>query len=139
VDLKIYPDIELRDLTTDDLKTAVYISLFTDRRADSDDPVDNDNRGGYWGDSLETDPLGSRLWILRRAKITSDTIGLIEKYCLEALQWLIDDNIASQIIVTPERNSIDKFRVDIPITITRPNGVTETLNYSLNWRETFAV
>ena len=114
------------DLTSDQgLRTAVLISLFTDRRADDDDqlPDGSNDRRGYWGDSypdIDGDELGSRLWLLSREKQTTDVLIRAREYCQEALQWLIDDGIASTVEVDNEwlRQGV----MAIYITITRGDG-----------------
>ena len=65
-----------RDLLADDsLYTAVVISLFTDARARAEDELppelDGEDRRGYWGDGLEGESVGSRLWLLAREKDTA--------------------------------------------------------------------
>ena len=101
-------DIEIRggDVALGhDLETAVIISLFTDKRARPDDilPGASDDRRGWWGDTyseIENDPLGSHLWLLHREKQTQQTLNRAREYCQDALQWLIEDGIASEINVT---------------------------------------
>ncbi|WP_213977480.1 phage GP46 family protein, partial [Serratia marcescens] len=56
----------------DDLQTAMIISLFTDRVARDDDDIDGEDRRGWWGDMGEDHNIGSRLWLLRRQKLTQD-------------------------------------------------------------------
>jgi phage gp46-like protein len=71
-----------------DLANAVMISLFTDRTANSDDIIPdgtNDPRG-WWGDDAAV-PIGSRLWLLSRAKQTTETLARAQDYIAEALQW----------------------------------------------------
>ena len=68
--------------------------------------------GGWWGDTfLETgSSLGSRLWLLRREKLTAATRQRARDYALEALQWLIDDRIASDVEIetaVPERGCLE--------------------------------
>ena len=73
------------------LVRAVVISLFTWRRANPDDDLPGDLRMGWWGDSFPTvadDRIGSRLWLLRRVKLTRQTQMDAEFYAREALQWL---------------------------------------------------
>lgn len=86
-----------------DIVSAVLISLFTDRLAGSDDalPDGTPDRRGWWGD-VSNNLIGSRLWLLARAKHTQATLGLAEAYIAEALQWLIDDGLASKIDVHAE-------------------------------------
>lgn len=94
------------DLQVDnDLKTAVIMSLFTDRRANNDDIVEGSDRRGWWADTyneIAKDKIGSRLWLLSRSKQTQDTLNLARGYCVEALQWLIDDRVAQQVNVNVE-------------------------------------
>lgn len=76
------------------LGRAVEISLFTWRRAAPDDPVDDSERHGWWGDSFPSeagDRIGSRLWLLRRRRLDADCARDAEFYTREALQWLLDD------------------------------------------------
>lgn len=84
---------------------AVVISLFTWRRAALDDPIDDDARHGWWGDSYPTvanDRIGSRLWLLRRVKLTATTQRDAEFYAREALQWLLDDGQVLDVEVLTE-------------------------------------
>jgi phage gp46-like protein len=87
------------------LRTAVAISLLTDRTAEVTDtpgePWDGDPRG-WWGDMPigpedTRGPVGSRLWLLRRAKRTLATLRQAEAYAREALDWLTEDGIATRV------------------------------------------
>jgi phage gp46-like protein len=122
------------DLATEfPLQTAVMMSLFTDRRAGEDDEPTESCRGGWWGDTfsrIEHDRIGSRLWLLRRSKETQDTVNLGRLYAEEALQWLLDDNIAEAV-------NVDAFIVrrgvlGLHIHITQPTGVQE-MHYQYVW------
>jgi phage gp46-like protein len=77
------------------LRSAVILSLYTDRRAEADDvlPDGTDNRRGWWADPK----LGSRLWLLTRAKETDDVLARAREYAIEALTWLLDDKVASAV------------------------------------------
>ncbi len=80
-----------------DLQTAVLISLFTDRIAEPDDVIpdgSNDPRG-WWGDEFSTVKIGSRLWLLTRAKQTQATLQRAYDYILQALQWMIDARLVT--------------------------------------------
>lgn len=84
------------------LRRAVEISLLTWRRAEADDPVDDAERYGYWGDSFPNVPgdrLGSRLWLLRRRRLDADTLRDAEYYIREALQWMLDDGAVTRLDV----------------------------------------
>lgn len=86
------------------LETAVVISLFTDRRAEPGDIENPEDRRGWWGDTfpdIPEDKIGSRLWLLGRAKTTEETLELAKLYDEEALAWLLEDRVASRVTATP--------------------------------------
>lgn len=88
--------------------TAVVLSLFTDRRAETDDrPPSGDERDrrGWWADEflpVEGDRYGSRLWLLDRSKRTSETAPRAKEYVTEALAWMLEDRVVSGIEVQTE-------------------------------------
>ena len=84
-----------------DIKTAVIISLFSDRRAKDDDPLPEPSasRRGWWGDALNPQPIGSRLWLLDREKQQSEVVARAREYAAEALAWLKAEGIADRIDV----------------------------------------
>ncbi|WP_027813322.1 phage GP46 family protein [Burkholderia cenocepacia] len=91
------------DLATgNDLASAVLISIFTDREASADDviPDGSTDRRGWWAD--EEVPIGSRMWLLKRAKQSTQTAQRAYDYLAEALQWLIDDGVAGRIEITTQ-------------------------------------
>lgn len=94
------------DLASDDgLQTAVIISLFTDRRVDADEvPAGETDRAGWWGDGLspDEDPIGSRLWLLRRRKETPDLPVQAAQWGDEALAWLAAAGVATSVRTTAE-------------------------------------
>lgn len=114
----------------------VIVSLLTDRRAEpgdvlpdaSGDPV---YRGGWWGDtyageadgasSPEGDRFGSRIWLLRRSRVTQETVQRLRLYTEEALAWLVEDGIAGSVVVEAERR--DRARgtpyIALGVTLTR--------------------
>lgn len=55
--------------------------------------------GSYWFDPN----LGSKLFLLKRAKDLSNISQLAEQYALQALQGLLDDGRASAINITTEQ------------------------------------
>ncbi len=118
----------------DALIRAVIISLFTWRRADKDDITDG-QKMGWWGDVAEptvvNDKIGSRLWLLSRETITSKTINRAREYCEEALQWIVDDKIASKFTVVVER--LDITSLAISIVLYRNDGTTLDLKFNNAW------
>lgn len=119
---------------------AVVISLFTWRRATTDDPVDDDERFGWWGDSYPTiadDRIGSRLWLLRRVKLTADTQRDAEFYAREALQWMLDDGQVLEVDVITER--ADSYRLNLQVILTVLTGARLKINSSQLWQVIYAV
>lgn len=118
--------LEAGDLATEaGLKTAVIISLFTDRRARPDDPLPEAgaDRRGWWGDVTAReadDEIGSRLWLLSREKQTAEVVARAREYALEALGWMLRDRVASAVEVVAEitRPGV----LGLSIIITRPDG-----------------
>lgn len=90
--------------TGNDLETAILVSLFTDRMAAADDaiPDGSGDPRGWWGDADGTTQIGSRLWLLQRAKQTTETLQRAFDYIAEALQWLIDDKVVARFDITVE-------------------------------------
>jgi phage gp46-like protein len=119
--------------TGSDLESAVLVSLFTDRIASPDFvPTDGTNdRRGWWADTYESAPIGSRLWQLARAKKTDQTtlLNQARDYCREALQWLLDDGVAGAVDVVTYW--LSATTMGIQIRITRPQGTT--FQYSWSW------
>ncbi len=132
--------IEKGDLVSEkDLETAITLSLFTDRRASSDDPLeDGESLRGWWGDSfaeIKNDKIGSKLWLLRREKQLPIVLTRARQYALEATQWLIDDQVAQSIqieteIVGEKPNGI----LGIAVRVKRPQGV-KTFKYQYAWEQ----
>ena len=120
--------IEDGDIARDPLRDLVLISLFTWRRATSDDPVpEGQSRQGWWADPT----LGSRLWLLKRAKLTAKLLGTARQYCEQALAWLVTEGIASAVSVVVERYGKAGFA--LAVSVTRPRDPRERVRYDLIW------
>lgn len=131
--------VENRDLQRDaGLETAVMVSLGSNARADADDelPDANGTRGGWWADSLDggNNPIGSKLWLLGRGKvIVSELVPRAEQYAKEALQWMIDEGVAREVIATA--SIVDSQYLLISVQIVRPDtSEIETFKFFYNWR-----
>lgn len=64
--------------------------------------------------------LGSRLYLLERAKNTERTARLAEEYIREALQWLLDTGRATKVDVQIERG---KTRLRAAVAVTQADGL----------------
>lgn len=122
------------------LVRAVVISLFTWRRAETDDLLDDDERYGWWGDSYPSsadDRIGSRLWLLRRVKLTTDTRRDAEFYAREALAWLIDDGEVVEIDILSEQTAVNRLNLRVILTI--DTGARLEINSNQLWQVIYAV
>ncbi|CCU70945.1 phage GP46 family protein [Thalassolituus oleivorans] len=93
------------------LTTAIAISLFTDASVNTDELPDGEKNRGYWGDMYlpSGQSLGSKLWLLNRSKITTETINKARDYITEATQWMIDGSDLLAIEITVERQALDRL------------------------------
>ncbi|KAB7624314.1 phage GP46 family protein [Alkalilimnicola sp. S0819] len=118
------------------LQTAVILSLFTDRRAEPDDelPGDQADRRGWWADAYAQaagDRIGSRLWLLAREKQLQSVVNRAREYAEEALQWLLEDSVATRVEV--EAEVVRRGVLGLQVRIYRPRGTDFTGRYSYAW------
>lgn len=121
-------------MPADQLARAVVMSLFTWRRARPDDELPGDQRMGWWGDSYATvdgDRVGSRLWLLARAKLTAQTVNRAREYAEEALAWLVEDGVASRVEVEAERQGLTTLA--LACRIYRSDGRAVDLRFANVW------
>jgi phage gp46-like protein len=128
--------IESDDLASDaGLRTAVELSLFTDRRANDDDalPGADDDRRGWWADEflqVDGDRMGSRLWLLSRSKRTPDVVPRAEQFAREALAWLLEDRVVKAVDVAARADGVVLY---LDVTITRPSGDAASFQFAHTW------
>lgn len=106
------------------LRTAILISLATDRLAEPDDPIEpGEDPRGWWADAYDidgtNDRIGSRLWLLRREKSTEATRRRAVLYAEEALEWLVADGIAEAVAVIAEYQGAQRETLAMQITLRR--------------------
>jgi len=115
-----------------DLASAVLVSIFTDRRATPDDVSTYrlDDPKGWWADDLQS-PLGSRLWLLRRAKQEPETLQRARDYIAEALQWLLDDLVVDSFDIACEW--VRAGVLGAKVTAYKPDGTQQAMHYAWVW------
>ncbi|MCX8659610.1 phage GP46 family protein [Gilliamella sp. B2772] len=114
------------------LYRALIISLFTWRRKNTSD--DSDHPYGWWGDSypsIANDKIGSRLYLLARSKLNNQTANFAKIYIKEAVQWMINDGLASRIDVSVKR--IDLTVLVATINIFKKDGINEEYRFDNLW------
>ncbi|EOK4627415.1 phage GP46 family protein, partial [Shigella sonnei] len=109
------------------------ISLFTWRRAGRDDAP---RIFGWWGDTwpaVQNDRTGSRLYLLRRSKLTNKTPQLARDYVREALAWMVEDGVASRLDINAVRTGTDSLA--LAITIYQRDGNIHNIIFDDIWSE----
>src|SRR5262249_44555857 len=132
--------MENNDLAVDEtLKTAILVSLLTDRRVTVEElPPEETDQRGWWADALNDDSgagkdqIGSQLGLLKREEGTPGVVNRAREYCEEALQWMIDDKIAQSITVTTERAGL--YQISIGIAIKRPQDDRVQFKFGFIWQ-----
>lgn len=122
------------ELTESAWRRAAVVSLLTWRRAGPDDPLDDAERYGWWGDSypsITNDRIGSRLYLLRRRSLTAQTERDAQTYAREALQWMLDDGRVTAVAITTERGI---NRLNMRIVLTFRDGATLELFLDDLWQ-----
>lgn len=118
-----------------DLATAIYISLFTDRLADKNDfiPDGTTDRRGWWGDFQHDHKIGSRLWLLDRSKETNDVLLKARDYVKEALDWMIKDGIVTKFAIRTEFTR--SGMLGIYVLAYKKDGSKEPIMFDWAWKE----
>lgn len=122
--------------SADPLVRSVFVSLFSWRRAEPDDDLPGNSRMGWWADTfptVENDQIGSRLWLLSRAKITQLTLQRAKQYAEEALEWMLNDGVASRIEVDVERQGLDRVALGVRVYRGKTAAPTLDLRFSNVW------
>jgi len=119
-----------QDLATDHwLIPALYVSLFTDRRAAIDDiiPDGGNDRRGWWSNP----DLGSRLWLLSRSKQVQQTLVDARHYVIESLQWIMDINDNNAVDVTVNWGGSNWMIISITVFLQDEPAFNQLFNYYL--------
>jgi len=121
------------------LATQVLIQLQTDRRVEDSELRDGEVNRGWIGDSFDLmndeQPLGSRLWLLRRRGIFEGIETVVEDYVREALQPLIDQGAVASVGVEV---SVDRAgnRVDYTASLYGRDGArVYERKFDIMWRQ----
>lgn len=114
---------DVTEYEDDPLIQAVLISLFSWRRSDENDGVEIPYRKGWWGDTFADtsgDRIGSKLWLLRREKLTREVIARAKDYAEESLRWMLEDAVAKSVVVETER---DGDRLNMSVVVIRASDL----------------
>ena len=75
--------------------------------------------------------IGSRLWLLSRAKQTPAVLALAKDYAGQAVKWLVDDGVCSAIDVSA--TFFGPGRLGVQGVFHRPGADPVTLRYAWVW------
>ncbi len=120
----------------DDLDTAVSMRLWTWRRAPPGyvptDPVDG--LWGHWSDAVpyRNRLLGSRLWLLLRAKKTQETLNLAQFFAVEALEDLQAAGVVNSVTASASWFNVNFMLLSI--SLTQPDGTVFSKSYDWAWQ-----
>lgn len=120
---------------TDGLDTAILMSLFTDKRADESEVIDQEQRRGWIGNEQNQNndyEIGSKLWLLYQARVNRDSLNRAIDYAMESLSWMQTDGILKNINVSAEFIS-DGIKLNI--IFTRFDNSSFSKQYNL-WENT---
>lgn len=132
-DISIDADGNLTSETSFD--TAIHMSLFCDRRADRSQVQQPYLRRGWAGNEQlnnSDEQFGSLLWLLHQRRTTTKTLNDAQSFAQQALQWMIDQGFATEIIVTAYFRGSDLY---LNITMKRDNNVISNKVYNV-WKAT---
>ena len=93
---------------TNGLDTAIYMSVFCEKRASASQVSDPTSRRGHFTNdfnAVDGYEIGSLLWLYTtQAKNTESNLKLIEGDVYEGLKWMIEDEIISKIEVSATKS-----------------------------------
>jgi len=103
---------------TDGLDSAVYMSVFCEKRASSSQVSEPNLRRGHFTNEfskIEGYQIGSLFWLYtQQAKNTDSNLRLLEGAVSDGLAWMIEDNIFSKVKVKATR-SISTIKLEIEL------------------------
>lgn len=125
------------DLTPETgFETAMWVSLFTDARAQPENVVLSENRRGWMGNVVSPvsgRDLGGLLWLTDQRRLTQNTLNETIDYARKSLSWFVEDGLAINVDVSGE--IVPQSGITLTIVFTAPDGSTET-HYVPLWKET---
>lgn len=128
------------------LASAVTLALFTDVRCPPDHPlrylVDDDDLRGWWGDGIDVRddlgeaPLGSLLWVLERAPLTSDIVSRwAPQIARDALAPLLRQRVVTRIEVETTANEIRNRLEIFPRLYGRDGAAVFAQRFDVVWQQ----
>jgi phage gp46-like protein len=111
--------------------TAILMTVFCERRAESSEVPNNSSRRGWWGNLLsrvQNFEIGSKAWLLEQARKTEKELNLAITYYQTAFNWFIEDQYAQSIRVD---GNLTASGIAVKITINVPRDNVSTPFFDL--------
>ena len=127
-----YYDISFDDAgqleTEDSFESAIINTILSEERAEEGQVQIPELRRGWIGNQDNPVPVGSRFWVYNQLRLTQKDINLIKSEVKRALErTFVDTGIATRV---RSRIQILENRVNVTVTIERPDGPTEEKYYA---------
>ena len=121
---------EQGDFLTDNfLDTSLLRSIYAERRANENEISVPELRRGWIGNSEKDFEDGSKIWLYSQARLNLETINGIKSEIENALEWLIDDEVALDFEVTVIVT--DELTLTAQIKIQRSSSQVDNIFYPL--------
>ena len=121
---------------TDSLDTAIYMSIFGEKRASSSEVTEPRLRRGHFTNEFSDKQgyeVGSKMWLFtKQAKNTESNLDSINGTLTDGLRWMIEDDITAKTVVKTTKTL---SKIDIEINLT--NKTKEDSNYFNMFVNTF--
>ena len=117
-------------MTADFFDTAIIVSLFTDRRADSSEVLEPHRRRGWPGEGDGV--TGSTGWVYDQSRVTGTLLAGVSAAYTQALQWMVEKGYATAMRAVASQTAVG---VSLLVTAERPNGQTSKRHFVL-WEDT---
>ncbi|MCK5602308.1 phage GP46 family protein [Candidatus Pacearchaeota archaeon] len=118
-DLAIDTDGDL--VGSNSIDTAILMSLFTDKRATASEIQEGGQRRGWFGNAFNDDvtyEVGSKLWIhSNQGRMNNALLNDLNDKALDCLQWMLEDNVVSDIQVDSEILDTQEVQLNLKFVI----------------------
>lgn len=111
------------------LDTAILMSILEERRATVFEIPEASLRRGWIGNESATVEQGSKTWLFEQERLTNTMLAELGTVIRNALQWLIDDGVATSVEVA--QPSLVRGRVVVYIDLGRDESKVDRRYYEL--------
>lgn len=119
------------------MDSAIFVSLFTDRRANPDEVADPMKRRGWSGTELTPSKQGGKgsgIWLYEQRRLSNSVSEGVRMEAFQALQWLITEGLSKSLDITTE-NSPQERSLQLNIQTVAANGGVTNTGYAI-WNGT---